>query len=78
MEMLEETDQFQVLGEKVDALIAYTASLKQENERLVEKLHIEEEKTSELMNEIECFKAARVNVKRRVATLLERIEQVDA
>ena len=78
MEMLEETDQFQVLGEKVDALIAYTASLKQENERLVEKLHIEEEKTSELMNEIECFKAARVNVRQRVATLLERIEQVGA
>ena len=49
MGMLEETDQFQVLGEKVDALIAYTASLKQENERLVEKLHIEEEKTGKLM-----------------------------
>ena len=78
MDMLEETDQFQVLGERVDALIAYTASLKQENERLVEKLHIEEEKTSELMNEIECFKAARVNVRQRVVTLLERIEQVGA
>ena len=76
--MMEETYQLEILGEKVDAFIAYTASLKQENERLVEKLHIEEGKTSELMNEIECYKAARVNVRQRVATLLKRIEQVDA
>jgi len=78
METLGETDQFQVLEEKVDALIAYTSSLKQENERLVEKLHIEEERTSKFMNEIEGYRTARGNVKQRVATLLERIEQVDA
>lgn len=78
MVMLEETDQFPVLGEKVDAFIACTASLKKENEQLVERLHIEEGKTSELMNEIEYFRAARVNVRQRVAALLEKIEQVDA
>ena len=78
METLEETDQFQDLEERVDALIAYTALLKQEKELLVEKLHVEEEKTREFMNEIEELKVARVNVKQRVATLLERIEQVDA
>jgi len=36
--------QFKVLGEKV-ALIAYTATLKEEDARLVEELHMEEEKT---------------------------------
>jgi uncharacterized coiled-coil DUF342 family protein len=78
MVMLEETDQFQILREKGDALMAYTASLKEENERLVERLHIEEGKTSELMDEIEYFRASRVNFRQRVATLLEKIEQVDA
>ena len=78
METLEEIGPFQVLEKKVEALIVYAASLKQEKERLVEKLHTEEEKTRQLMNKIEELKAARVNVKQRVETLLERIEQVDA
>lgn len=78
METLEEIDPFQVLETKVEALIVYTASLKEEKERLVEKLHTEEKKTRKLMNEIKELKAARVNVKQRVATLLERIERVDA
>ena len=78
METSEEIGPFQVLEKKVEALIVYTASLKQEKERLVEKLHTEEEKTRQLMNKIKELKAARVNVKQRVATLLERIERVDA
>ncbi len=77
METLEELSPFQVLEEKVEALIVYTASLKQEKERLVQKLHTEEEKIRKLMNKIEELKAVRVNVKQRVATLLERIERVD-
>jgi len=77
METSEEIGPFQVLEKKVEALIVYTASLKQEKERLVEKLHTEEEKTRQLMNKIKELKAARVNVKQRVATLLERIEGVD-
>jgi uncharacterized coiled-coil DUF342 family protein len=78
METLEEIGPFQVLEKRVEAFIVYTASLKQEKERLVEKLHTEEGKTRKLMNEIQELKAERVNVKQRVATLLERIERVDA
>ena len=78
METLEGIGPFQVLEKKVEALIVYTASLKQEKERLVKKLHTEEEKTRQMMNKIKELKAARVNVKQRVATLLERIERVDA
>jgi pyruvate-formate lyase-activating enzyme len=78
MEMSEEIGPFRVLEKKVEALIVYTASLKQEKERLVEKLHTEEKKTRKLMNEIKELKAVKVNVKQRVATLLERIERVDA
>jgi hypothetical protein len=78
METLKEIGPFQVLEKKVKALIVYTASLKQEKERLVKKLHTEEEKTRQLMNKMKELKAARVNVKQRVATLLEKIERVDA
>jgi hypothetical protein len=78
METSEEIGPFRVLEKKVEALIVYTASLKQEKERLVEKLHTEEKKTRKLMNEIKELKAVKVNVKQRVATLLERIERVDA
>ena len=78
MGTLEGIGPFQVLEKKVKALIVYTASLKKEKERLVKKLHTEEEKTRQLTNEIEELKAARVNVKQRVATLLEKIERVDA
>ena len=73
----EEMDQFQLLEEKVDSLIQYIASLKKENESLAEKLHIQEGKLTDLMQEVEQLKEARGKVKQRVVTLLERIEQAD-
>ncbi len=73
----EDMDQFQLLEEKVDSLIQYIASLKKEKESLAEKLHIQEEKLADLMHEVEQLKVARGQVKQRVVTLLERIEQVD-
>lgn len=73
----EEMDQFQLLEDKVDSLIQYIASLKKENESLAEKLHIQEGKLTDLMQEVEQLKEARGKVKQRVVTLLERIEQAD-
>ncbi|MGD8983051.1 MAG: cell division protein ZapB [Desulfobacteraceae bacterium] len=73
----EDMDQFQLLEEKVDSLIQYIATLKKENESLAEKLHIQEEKLTNLTQEVEQLKAARGKVKQRVVTLLERIEQAD-
>ena len=70
-------DQFQLLEEKVDSLIEYIASLKKEKESLAEKLHIQEEKLTDLMHEVEELRAARGKVKQRVVNLLERIEQAD-
>ena len=49
----EDMDQFQLLEEKVDSLIKYIASLKKEKESLAEKLHIQEEKLTDLMHEVE-------------------------
>ena len=73
----EDMDQFQLLEEKVDSLIQYIATLKKENESLAEKLHIQEEKLTNLTQEVEQLKEARGKVKQRVVTLLERIEQAD-
>jgi uncharacterized coiled-coil DUF342 family protein len=73
----EDMDQFQLLEEKVDSLIKYIASLKKEKESLAEKLHIQEEKLTDLMHEVEELRAARGKVKQRVVNLLERIEQAD-
>ncbi len=73
----EDMDQFQLLEEKIDSLIQYIATLKKENESLAEKLHIQEEKLTNLTQELEQLKAARGKVKQRVVTLLERIEQAD-
>jgi uncharacterized coiled-coil DUF342 family protein len=73
----EDMDQFQLLEEKVDSLIQYIATLKKENESLAEKLHIQEERLTNLTQEVEQLKAARGKVKQRVVTLLERIEQAD-
>ena len=70
-------DQFQLLEEKVDSLIKYIASVKKEKESLAEKLHIQEEKLTDLMHEVEELRAARGKVKQRVVNLLERIEQAD-
>ena len=73
----EDMDQFQLLEEKIDSLIQYIATLKKEKEALAEKLHIQEEKLTNLTRELEQLKAARGEVKQRVVTLLERIEQAD-
>ncbi len=73
----EDMDQFQLLEEKVDSLIQYIASLKKENDSLAEKLHIQAEKLTDLMQEVEQLKEARGKVKQRVVTLLEKIEQAD-
>jgi uncharacterized coiled-coil DUF342 family protein len=73
----EDMDQFQLLEEKIDSLIQYIATLKKENESLAEKLHIQEEKLTNLTQELEQLKTARGKVKQRVVTLLERIEQAD-
>lgn len=77
METPEEMDQFQLLEDKVDSLIKYVASVKKDNESRDEKLHIQEEKITDLAEEVKHLKAARAKVKQRIITLLERIEQVD-
>ena len=73
----EETDQFQVLEAKVDSLIKFASSLKQEKESLLEKLHIQEGKIADLISELDNLKGLRDKAKQRVLSLLDKLEQID-
>ena len=76
MEKGEDIDQFQVLETKVESLIQYVGSLKNEKEALVEKVHNMEKKVSDLAAEIRQLHAARDQAKARIRKLLEKIEQL--
>jgi len=73
----EETDQFQVLEARVDSLIKFASSLKQEKESLLEKLHIQEGKIADLISELDNLKGSRDKAKQRVLALLDKLEQID-
>jgi len=71
-----EIDQFKLLEEKIDSLIEFVKSLKKEKESLVEKRHIQDEKISVLTEEVESLRATNDTAKRRIISLLEKIEQL--
>ena len=71
-----EIDQFKLLEEKIDSLIKFVKSLKKEMESLVEKRHIQEETISVLTKEMESLRATNDTAKRRIISLLEKIEQL--
>jgi len=73
----EETDQFQLLEEKIDKLITTIKGLKTEKESLNEKLQIQEEKLTDLTREVEGLKSGRDKARKRIVSLLEKIEQID-
>ncbi len=73
----EETDQFQLLEEKVDSLIQTIKTLKKEKESFTEKFQIQEEKLTDLTKEVEGLKSARDKAKQRIVSLLEKMEQIE-
>jgi len=77
MEKGEEIDQFQLLEEKVNSLISLIGSLREEKESLNGKITVQEEKIAGLTTELEQLKAVRDNAKKRVVSLLEKIEQLE-
>ena len=77
MEKREETDQFKLLEEKIDALIKFIGALKEERESLIEKTRIQDEKIADMSGEMEHLRAVRDEAKQRVISLLGKIEQLD-
>ena len=72
---LDELEQFGLLEQKIESLISLVRSLKEEKINLENKVQSQEEKFGSLTNEIEKLKADRDLVRRRIVTLLEKIEE---
>jgi len=73
----EEIEQFQLLEEKVNNLISLIMGLRKEKESLTEKSRIQEEKLTDLTQQLEDLRGARDKAKQRIVSLLEKIEQVE-
>ncbi|MFH1480050.1 MAG: cell division protein ZapB [Pseudomonadota bacterium] len=73
----QENEQFQLLEEKVDSLITYVKSIKEEKESLIEKIRIQEEKITNLTGELEEIKSDRNMARQRIISLLEKLEQLE-
>jgi len=72
---LDELNQFGLLEQKVEFIISLVSSLKEEKVNMEKNLRSQEEKIDSLTREIEVLKADRDLVRKRIATLLERIEE---
>ncbi len=70
-------DPFQLLEEKVDSLIALIIDLRDEKERLTEKVQIQERKITELTEQAGNLDVNRDKAKQRIVSLLEKIKQID-
>jgi len=73
----EVADQFQLLENKIDRLIELIITLKKEKESFADKFQAQEKNVSDLTDKLENLKTARDNAKQRVASLLQKIEQID-
>jgi FtsZ-binding cell division protein ZapB len=72
---LNELEQFGLLEEKIESLISIVSSFKEEKIDLEKNVQSQEKKIGLLTDEIETLKADRGLIRKRVATLLEKIEE---
>jgi FtsZ-binding cell division protein ZapB len=77
MEQRNEADYFNVLEEKVGLLITQIDSLKNEREKLREKILQQQKTISDLSGEVEKIRGSRDKVKDRIMNILNKIEQMD-
>ena len=77
MNEIVEIDQFQLLEEKIDSLILLVSDLRKENGLLSEKVQVQDNRISELSEEVETLKKTRDKARERVISLLEKITQVE-
>jgi FtsZ-binding cell division protein ZapB len=69
-------DQFQLLEEKIDRLIAMIGELREEKETLAENARIQDERIADLTTQLESLKSSRDRAKQRIISLLEKMEQI--
>lgn len=73
-----ELDQFQVLEEKIDSLIALITELRKEKGLLAEKVRIQDEKVADLTEQVNGLKTTRDKAKQRIVSMLEKIRKIEA
>lgn len=71
----DDLDQFELLEQKVEALISVVSSLKQENASLARQVAEGAEELRLVKKEVEGLRADRDAVRERIAALLRRIEE---
>ncbi len=72
-----DVDQFQLLEEKIDSLIALITDLRKEKELLAEQVQIQEMEVADLTAQVGNLNTSRDGVKQRIVALLEKINQID-
>ena len=72
-----DVDQFQLLEEKIDSLIALITDLRNEKESLSEQVQLQEMEITELTEKVADLNANRGRAKQRIVSLLEKIKQID-
>jgi len=72
---LDDSEQFSLLEQKVESLISLARALKEEKIDLEKKVQDQGERISSFANEIDTLKADKGLVRKRIITLLEKIEK---
>ncbi len=73
----EEVDHFQLLEEKIDRLIRLVNSLKEEKERMENRLKEQDATIDELRQQVEELQADKDRAKERIKNVLDKIDQLD-
>ncbi len=77
MNSVEETDQFQLLEEKIDGLIETITALRRDKESFAQRFQIQEKNLSDLTEELEILRTIRDKARQKVFSLLEKIEKLE-
>ena len=77
MSLEENIDQFQLLEEKIDSLIELIKGLKREKESFAETSRLQEERITELTQQVESLSSGKDRAKQRIISLLEKIEGIE-
>ncbi len=72
---LDELNQFDLLEKKIESLISLVVSLNEEKGSLERNIHGQEKKIGSLTKEIETLEIDRDVIRKRIATLLEKINE---
>ncbi len=72
---LDELNQFGLLEQRIESIISLASSLKEGKVNLEDKLQSQEEKIDSLIDEIEMLKTDKDLIRKRIVSLLEKIEE---